>query len=142
MSKKLWEELVEKSRREPFAELLGMEAVEVRPGYAKVKMPMNPRLMNLFKAAHGGALFSLIDEAFQLACNSHGTLSVALNVSITYVARAEPESVLEAIADERHITKRTSSYQCEVRQTGTGALIATAQALAYRTDKDVTEIIG
>lgn len=141
MSKKLCADLIEKSNAEPFASLLGMEAVEVAPGFARVRMKRREQLMNLFGATHGGALFSLIDEAFQLACNSHGALSVALNVNITYVARADPDATLEATASERHITNRTSSYQCEVRELNSDKLVATAQALAYRTGKQVSDML-
>jgi acyl-CoA thioesterase len=79
----------------------------------------------------------LIDEAFQLACNSHGVLSVALNVSITFMTAPGNGALLEARATEAHRTNRTSSYRCEVRELHDDKLIATAQALAYRTGKPV-----
>ena len=136
MSDTLHDELKRRSLNEPYSTLLGMEVVEVRNGSALVSMRVRPALENIFGATHGGALFSLIDEAFQLACNSHGILSVALNVSITYVAPPTPGCLLEAEAKEVHKTNRTASYRCRVSEQG-GKLIATAQALAYRTGKDV-----
>lgn len=102
-----------------------------------VRMTVHPDLENIFGATHGGALFSVIDEAFQLAANSHGIWSVALNVSITYMAAPKPNTVLEARAKELNRTKRTASYYCDVREKDGGRLIATAQALAYRTGKDI-----
>ena len=137
MNEKHREELMLKSEAEPFAGLLRMEAVEVGPGNARVRMRVRPELANLFGSTHGGALFSLIDEAFQLACNSHGTLAVALNVSVTYVSPPAADGLLEATATESYKTKRTASYVCEVRSADDGRLIATAQALAYRTGKDI-----
>lgn len=141
MSSKLYTNLLSKSRTEPFAEMLGMEAVEVGKGFAKVRMKVRPELRNIFGSTHGGALFALIDEAFQLACNSHGVLAVALNVSVTYVARPDPDSTLEATATEQYITKRTASYLCETVDLGSGELLATAQALAYRTGKEAQSVI-
>jgi acyl-CoA thioesterase len=114
-----------------------MEVADVRPGFARVLMTVRPELSNIFGATHGGAVFSLIDEAFQLACNTHGVLAVALNVSITYVAAPELNRVLEARAEEIHRTRRTASYLCDVREREGGKLIATAQALAYRTGKEI-----
>lgn len=137
MSLKLHAELVSRSQTEPFGRLLDVEATEVRPGSAVVRMRVRPELENMFGAIHGGALFGLIDEAFQLASNSHGTLAVALNVSITYVAVPTPGTTLEAKADEIHQTRRTASYLCEIREKDGGKLIATAQALAYRTGKEL-----
>ena len=131
------EVLKERSRQEPFARLLALEVVEVRDGRATVRMRVRPEMENVFGATHGGALFSLIDEAFQLASNVHGILSVALNVSITYISPPGAGEVLEARATEAHKTKRTSSYLCEIRDVEGGRLIATAQALAYRTGKEI-----
>ncbi|MBI5248955.1 MAG: hotdog fold thioesterase [Desulfomonile tiedjei] len=138
MTEKLYDDLMERSKAEPYSRLLGMEVVDVGPGSAVVRMRVNPEMANIFGSTHGGALFSLIDEAFQLACNTHGVLSVALNVSITYIAAAAAGSVLEARATEVHKTRRTSSYLCEIRERDDRKLIATAQALAYRTGKDIT----
>ncbi len=141
MWSKLYGDLLNKSRSEPFAQMLGMEAVEVGEGFAKVRMKIRPELKNIFGSTHGGALFALIDEAFQLACNSHGVLSVALNVSVTYVARPAPGATLEAIAKEQYITRRTASYLCETVDLSSGELLATAQALAYRTGKEVESVM-
>jgi acyl-CoA thioesterase len=137
MTLKLHAELVRRSKQEPFGRLLHLEAMEVTPGKAVVRMHVRSDLQNIFGATHGGALFALIDEAFQLACNSHGILAVALNVSITYVAAPTPGTTLEAKAEEMHQTRRTASYLCEIREVNGGKLIATAQALAYRTGKEI-----
>jgi acyl-CoA thioesterase len=100
-------------------------------------MRARPEIENIFGAVHGGALFALVDEAFQLACNTHGILSVALNVSITYVAAPSSGALLEARAEEIHKTNRTASYYCDIREADGGKLICTAQALAYRTGKEI-----
>lgn len=137
MNGKLHDRLKRRSQDEPYARLLKMEVAEVGTGTASVRMRVSPDLQNIFGSTHGGALFSLIDEAFQLACNSHGVLSVALNVSITFMTAPVSGALLEARVTEAHKTNRTSSYHCEVRELNDDKLIATAQALAYRTGKPV-----
>ncbi|MCA1961934.1 MAG: PaaI family thioesterase [Desulfomonile sp.] len=137
MSETFCDQLRKRSLSEPYAGLLGIEVAEVGEGSARVRMRVRPELANIFGATHGGALFSLIDEAFQLACNAHGILSVALNVSITYVAPPKGAALLEATAHEMYRTRRTSSYVCEIRDPESGKLVATAQALAYRTGKEI-----
>jgi acyl-CoA thioesterase len=138
MNASLLDELARRSQVEPYGRLLGMEVIQVASGTARVRMRARSELANMFRATHGGALFSLIDEAFQLASNTHGVLAVALNVSINYIAAPEPDSLLEARAEEIHKTNRTSSYFCEIRETESGKLIASAQALAYRTSKQIS----
>ena len=51
---------------EPFARTLNMELVELDEGFSAVEMTYDPGTMdNMFGRAHGGSLFSLIDEAFE-----------------------------------------------------------------------------
>jgi len=133
----LHHELKRRSLEEPYGRLLDLAVWEVGEGTAAVRMRATEDLKNIFGSTHGGALFSLIDEAFQLASNSHGILAVALSVSITYGAAPTAGSLLEARATEIHKTKRTSTYLCEVQEVETRRLVATAQALAYRTGKTI-----
>ncbi len=142
MEQKLCKSLLQRSHAEPFGRLLGFEAVEVEPGFAVVRMRVRPELENVFGTTHGGAVFSLIDEAFQLACNAHGLLSVALNVNITYATAPGPGKALEAKAEEVHRTRRTASYYCDVREIEGGKLIATAQALAFTTEKELETVLA
>lgn len=121
--------------REPYARGLGMELVELAEGFSAVEMTYVPETMdNLFSRAHGGAIFSLIDEAFETVCQTCGGVTVALNVNVTYVASPENGARLRAEAREVSSTKRTASYDIKVSDRD-GRLIATCQALAFRTGK-------
>ena len=121
--------------REPFAQVLGMELKELASGFSAVEMDYDPANMNnLFARAHGGALFSLIDEAFETVCQTCGQVTVALNVSVNFVASPASGARLRAEAREVSSTRRTASYDIRVCD-GEGTLIAVCQALAYRTGK-------
>jgi len=123
--------------REPFARALGMKLVELKLGYSAVEMMYNPSTMdNIYDRAHGGAIFGLIDEAFEAACQTHGTIAVALNVNVTYVSSPEAGKLLRAEAREVTRTKKTAGYDIKITEKG-GQLIATCQALAYRTGKAI-----
>ena len=126
--------LWKRCRQESFPQVLGLEVLEIEPGRSKVAMDFRPELCNIFGMLHGGAVFSLLDEAFQLACNSHGEVAVALQVSIHYLAPAEPGVRLVAEVRESNATRKTALYEAEVRQAD-GRRIATGQALAYRKGK-------
>ena len=52
-------------KKEPYPKLLGIEVLEIKPGYARVSMQFKPGMQNIFGMLHGGAIFSLLDEAFQ-----------------------------------------------------------------------------
>ena len=124
-------------KREPFAQALKMELIELEDGYSVVRMVNDPdKMNNIYNRAHGGALFGLIDEAFETAAQTEGTIAVALNVNITYVASPRPGVVLEAQARQISQTKKTAVYEIKVRDQD-DSLIATCQALAYRTGKPI-----
>ncbi len=123
--------------KEPFARALNMELVELELGYSAVEMIYDPSAMNnIYDRAHGGAIFGLIDEAFEAACQTEGTIAVALNVNVTYVS--SPQAGKRLRAEARHVsrTKKTASFDIKVSEKD-GQLIATCQALAYHTGKPI-----
>jgi len=123
--------------REPFARALNIELVELNNGYSRVRMVNDPAKMNnIYDRAHGGAIYALIDEAFETAGQTDGTVAVALNVNVTYVSSPKPGVVLQAEARQISQTKKTAGYEIKVTDRD-GSLIATCQALAYRTGKPI-----
>ncbi len=127
----IYEKLLEQSRQEPYARLLTMEVKKIGKGYSLVEMRFTPEMKNVFGMAHGGAIYSLLDEAFQTAANSDGTLAVALNMSVTYVNSPEPGVLLRAEAREVCVTRKTATYTITATDEN-NVVIATCQALAYR----------
>lgn len=122
---------------EPFARLLNMELVELSADFSAVEMTYNPEAMdNIYQRTHGGAVYALIDEAFETVSQTDGTIAVALNVNVTYVASPVPGTRLRAEARAVSRTRKTAGYDIRVTG-GEGGLIATCQALAYRTGKPI-----
>lgn len=124
--------------REPFAKAMKIELALLEPGHSIVEARYDPDIMNnIYGRAHGGAIFGLIDEAFETAAQTRGTIAVALNINVTYVSSPENGEYLRAEAKEVSLTKKTAGYDIKVTETEGGRLIATCQALAYRTGKPI-----
>ena len=129
--------IFEAVKKEPFARALQMELVDLEDGYSLVHMIYEPEKMNnIYARAHGGALYSLIDEAFETAGQTDGTIAVALNVNVTYVSSPEPGQRLQAEARRVSQTRKTASYDIKVTDNN-GQVIALCQALAFRTGKAI-----
>jgi acyl-CoA thioesterase len=113
-----------------FAAHNDIELLEAGDGVARAKMKLHSHHMNGLGAVHGGAIFTLADFVFAAACNSHGTLSVALNVSITFIKTATSGTLW---ADAREVSRnsKVGSYSVEVKD-DQGELVAQFQGLAYR----------
>jgi acyl-CoA thioesterase len=124
--------------QDPFARSLGIEVIAFDEGYSKVAVTVNRQMLNSHDTAHGGLVFTLADVAFALACNSHGRLAVALNVSINYVAPVSSGTRLIAEATEESLGHRIGLYRLVVR-TEDGTLVATCQATAYRKNQPVIQ---
>ncbi|MFC1856444.1 PaaI family thioesterase [Thermodesulfobacteriota bacterium] len=124
-------------QQEPFARTLNLELIFLEEGHSIIEMDYEPGVMaNIYGRTHGGAIYALIDEAFETAGQTNGTIAVALNVSVTYIASPQDRERLRAEAKEICQTKKTATYEIKVTQSD-GRLIATCQALAYRTDKPI-----
>jgi acyl-CoA thioesterase len=137
MDQKVKEAIVSAVKNEPFALALNMELVELEKGHSVVQMIYEPEKMNnIYARAHGGALYALIDEAFETAGQTDGTVAVALNVNVTYVSSPKRGLRLRAEANRVSQTKKTASYDIKVTDRN-GNLIALCQALAFDTGKPI-----
>jgi acyl-CoA thioesterase len=112
-----------------FARHMGIEVLEVRPGYAKASMPLDTPQKNGVGLAHGGAVFGLADVAFGGASNSSGKVALGVVSSINYMA-AGKTGPLTAEARELHRSRKLGHYEVRVFD-GNGALMAVCRATAY-----------
>lgn len=135
MDEKVKQSLFQAVATEPFARALGMKLTGLGLGWSTVEMEYRPDLMdNIYARAHGGAVYSLIDEAFETACQTHGEVAVALNVNVSYTNSPEPGARLTAEAREISRTKKIAHYDIKVTDDA-NRLIAAAKTIAFRTGK-------
>lgn len=125
--------------RDQFARHCGIELLEVNEGRAKARMALTPDHLNGVGIAHGGAIFTLADLAFAAASNSHGTVAVAINASISYL-KAASAGVLIAEAEEVACHPKLGSYTIRVTDES-GALVALFQGMTYRKRETLEEVL-
>jgi acyl-CoA thioesterase len=117
-------------KNDHYAKLSNIELLTAAPGHATAKMTLQPHHLNALKIVQGGAIFTLADFTFAVACNSHGTMAVALNASITFM-KAATTGTLWSKASEVSKNFKVGTYAVEVKD-DQGDLIAIFQGLAYR----------
>jgi acyl-CoA thioesterase len=122
-----------------FARHLGIEMLDYGPGHARAKMDIGKEHLNSAGTVHGGAIFSLADAVFSVASNSHGTLAVAINVSISFFRAARSGTLL---ADGREISMnpRLATYLIDVKDQE-GNAIALFQGTVYRKKESLKEVL-
>ena len=117
-----------------FSQWLGIEVLEIKEGFSKIKMTVREEMVNGFGIVHGGITFSLADSAFAFACNNRNQLSVALDTSINFIKPVHVGDVLTAEASEVHNGKSTGLYHIEILNQK-NHMVAQFKGLSFRTDK-------
>lgn len=125
--------------RDKFAKYCGIELLEVSEGRAKARMKLTENHLNGLAMAHGGAVFTLADLVFAVACNSHGQVAVAVNVNISFLKAAAEGQTLTAEGFENDKNRRLGSYTVNVTNDA-GELIAVFQGMAYRKKERIDEV--
>ena len=104
--------------------MLGMEIVSVGAGSATVTMTVREDMINGWDLCHGGLVASLADSAFALACNSHGSVTVAAGFDVAFLEPARLGDVLVAAATERALRGRSGVYDVTVTRSADDTVVA------------------
>jgi len=117
-----------------FSQWLGIEVLEVREGYSKIKMTVREEMINGFGIVHGGIAFSLSDSAFAFACNNRNVLSVALDTAINFLKPVHVGDILTAEAKELHNGRSTGLYHITISNQNAHT-VALFKGTCFRTNK-------
>jgi acyl-CoA thioesterase len=115
---------------------LGMKLDEIRPGYARMTMPVREDMLNGHQSCHGGFIFSLADSAFAFACNSHNFNTVGAGCTIDYLAPGRLGDLLTAEAVEQALAGKTGVYDIQVRNQD-GRTVALFRGKSHRVAGEV-----
>jgi len=122
-----------------FARHNAMAITELREGYARAEMTLQPFHMNGAQTVHGGALFTLADFAFAASSNSRGQLALSINSSIS-IFKGAKEGKLLAESREVSCSPKLASYEVDVRNES-GELLASFQGMVYRKSVSLETLI-
>src|SRR6185436_6289126 len=119
-----------------FSQWLGIEVLEIKEGYSRIKMTDRKEMINGFGIVHGGIAFSLADSAFAFACNNRNNLSVALDTSINFTKPVQVDDILTAEAKELHNGKSTGLYHITITNQR-DHMVALFKGTCFRTGKEL-----
>jgi acyl-CoA thioesterase len=125
-------------KRDRFAARAGIRLEEVRPGYARTRMKVGDAHLNGADVVQGGAVFTLADLAFAVACNSHGTLALAVDVTISFL---RPTRTGSLVAEAFEVARSRRLSRCEVKVVDEeGEPVALFHGTAFVKDEPLSEI--
>ena len=117
-------------KNDRFAASSGIKILEIKKGYCKAIMKIEDRHLNAANVVQGGAIFTLADLAFAAASNSHGMLSLAINVNISFL-KGKSSGILYAIATEVCDPTKLGAYDVLVTDEKND-IIARFNGIVYR----------
>jgi len=117
-----------------FSRWLGVEVLEVAVGRAVLRMTVRPEMVNGFGTGHGGIVFAFADSALAFCTNSDGTISVALDCTISYPAAVRPGDVLTATGVRETTTNKIGFASVTVRNQD-DVVVGHFRGTVYRTHK-------
>ncbi len=109
-------------------DIFGIEVLEVREGFAKVRGKVRREFLNVHGTAHGAFIFALADTAFGLAVN-YDTSRLAINVNMNFIKPAFEGDELTAEAKIEGGGKRVKF--CILKVFKGEELVAEGTAIAY-----------
>ncbi|CUI09622.1 hydroxyphenylacetyl-CoA thioesterase PaaI [Massilia antarctica] len=125
--------------RDPASQALGMLLADIRPGYARMTMPVRFDMLNGHQTCHGGYIFMLADSAFAFACNSHNLNTVGAGCTIDYLAPGREGDLLTAEATEQALAGKTGIYDVTVTNQD-GRTVALLRGKSHRVAGNVAEL--
>ncbi len=136
MAEVLAKRVVEKMySHDVFSQWLGIERLEVKPGYCSLRMKIRKEMLNGFSIAHGGITYSFADSALAFASNSHGRKSVSVETSISHIHPLKEGDVIMAVAEEISCSDKIGIYTITITNQD-NKKVALFKGTVYRTSKE------
>lgn len=119
-------------KNDPFSQWLGIELIDVKEGKCILRCTLNDEMLNGYRIAHGGIIFSLADSAIAFASASYGRVAVAIDHSISFISKAKSGDTLTAKAKTVSMGFKTGVIEVEIKN-NEDELIAVVKGTVYRT---------
>ena len=117
-----------------FSRWLGIEVLEAAAGRSVLRMTVRDEMVNGFGTSHGGIVFSLADSAFAFAINAGGTLSVAIDCTVSFPVAVRPGDVLTATGIEDSTSNKLAFCVVTVRNQD-DVIVGHFRGTGYRTNR-------
>lgn len=117
-----------------FSQWLGIEIMETKLDYCRLKMTIREEMLNGMQKAQGGISFSFADSCFAFASNTRGKKSVSIEASINHIEALNSGDVITAEAQLERVKNKLGFYTVRVRKEE--KLVALFKGVVYRTGVD------
>jgi acyl-CoA thioesterase len=118
-----------------FSQWLGIEILELTPGYVKLKIKVKKEMLNGFQIVHGGIYYSIADSALAFASNSYGIKSVSVETSISHLVSCKEGDEVFAETEEVFSGNKIGVYAINITNKE-NKKVAVFKGTVYKTGKE------
>ena len=119
-----------------FSQWLGINIIEIKPGYCKLTARVRKEMLNGFGIAHGGFTYSVADSALAFSSNSRGIKSVSIETSISHIVSLKEHDEITAEAMCEVETEKLGHYRISVYLSSEPQkIVALFKGMVYKTSK-------
>ena len=97
-----------------FSQWLGIEILELKPGFVRLVMKVRADMCNGFGIVHGGICHALADSAIAFASNSLGRKALTIESTMHYYEKALINDELIVITHAESVKHRLAVYRVDV----------------------------
>ena len=130
----LYRMLKEKMQLNAFSVKNGMELESAEPDRAVISLKVTPECCNPMGSIHGGALYTMADNAAGMAIFTDGRVYVTINGSLNYMHNVS-SGIVRATGTVLHRGRTTAFAHVDINSED-GRLLATGEFSFYNTDSD------
>ena len=123
-----------RNEKNAFGNLVGVNIMEIREGYARTELEVRPELMNPVNSVHGGVLFTMIDITGGSAAVSHGENVTTVDADVRYLRPGIGVNKLVCEAEEIKRGRQLLVYRVDVKDEKGNIL--TAGTVTYMSLRD------
>jgi acyl-CoA thioesterase len=121
--------------KDSFSAWLGLEIIEIREGYCKLKMIPRSEMFNGHETIHGGITYSISDSALAFAANSRGQKAVSIETNIAHISPVFLGDELTVECTELNCGKTIARYESKVTNQS-NKLVARFTGTVFRTSEN------
>lgn len=122
--------------RNPFAQLLGLELLELSEGYAKGRIPMKKEFGNLYGGMHGGCVYALADTVAGIAAATYGNYVTTIDGKMNYLLPVKDTAYVYCEAKVVRQGGTIGVYQAQITD-DVGKLLDMADFTYYRMNAEI-----
>lgn len=131
------QDLIKKNNRCSFSRHMGIVTLDLAYGYAKTKLKITRKHLNVHQILHGGVILSLADQTASAAGTTMGRKALALQINVNFLASAKMKVGETIYSEARFIREGRKIVYLEMEVcSDKGELISKAALMGMKFDEN------